>query len=112
MVSEILVNTGSDNRLLPDGIKPLPEPNVELISSVRSNDNPLQEMSQEIPEPLIIKMKFQVYNFIEISQEAMIWVCDSYDPITHILGGCVIDRDTRLLHWPFGHRMFASAHVK
>ena len=30
MVTRIWVNIGSDNGLLPDGIKPLPEPNLTI----------------------------------------------------------------------------------
>ena len=44
MATEIWVNIGSGNGLLPDGTKPLPEPNVD-ISSVRSSGIRLRAIS-------------------------------------------------------------------
>ena len=46
MVTEIWVNIGSDNGLVPNGTKTLPEP----ISTVRSSDIHLRAISQEITQ--------------------------------------------------------------
>ena len=64
MVTEIWVNIGSGNGLLPDGTKPLLEP--MLTSSVRSSDIHLRASSQELPQPSIIeiicKIKYQKFH--------------------------------------------------
>ena len=55
MSTEIWVNIGSGNGLLPDGTKPLPE---RMLSSVRSSDIHLRAGSHsEIPQPSVTEMK-------------------------------------------------------
>ena len=55
MTTEIWVNIGSGNGLLPDGTKPLPEPNVDL-SSIRSSGIHLRAILQEIPHPSVTEI--------------------------------------------------------
>ena len=59
MVTEIWVNTGSGNGLLPDGIKSLPEQMLDL-SSVKSSDIHLMATSLEIPQPSITKYGLKI----------------------------------------------------
>ena len=51
MVTEIWVNIGSGNGLLPDGTKPLPEP--VFTDHVKSNDIHIGKISQGMPQPAI-----------------------------------------------------------
>ena len=60
MATEIWVNIGSGNGLLPDGTKPLPEP-VDW-SSVKSSDIHIRAISQEIPQPAITKIRLKITN--------------------------------------------------
>ena len=61
MATEIWVNIGSGNGLLPDGTKPLPEvrTNVDL-PSVRSIGIHLSTISQEILQPSITKISWKI----------------------------------------------------
>ena len=59
MATEIWVNTGSGNGLLPDGIKSLPEQMLDL-SSVKSSDIHLMATSLEIPQPSITKCSLKI----------------------------------------------------
>ena len=52
MVTEIWVNIGSGNGLLPNGTKPLPEPML-------SKDIHLEEMLWEMSQPSIAKMNLK-----------------------------------------------------
>ena len=62
MALQILVNTDSGNGLLPDGTKPLPEYMIyDDLSSVRSRDNHLRAISQEIPQPLITEISIKIH---------------------------------------------------
>ena len=63
MTTEIWVNFGSGNGLLPDGTKPLPEP--MLTNHQRSpNDIHIRAISQEMPQTSITKihLKFTYLN--------------------------------------------------
>ena len=59
MATEIWVNMGSGNGLLPDGTKPLPEPmwTDHQWSLVAFN---IRAISQEMPQPLIIKIYLKI----------------------------------------------------
>ena len=59
MVTEIWVNIGSGNGLLPDGTKPSPEPMLTW-SSVKSSDINIREISQEMPQPSTIKIHLKI----------------------------------------------------
>ena len=71
MATEIWVNIGSGNGLLPDGAKPLPD-HVDW-SSRKSSDIHIRAISQEIPLPAITKIRLKIIclNFIQISQGPM-----------------------------------------
>ena len=56
MAAEIWVDIGSGNGLLPDGTKPLPEP----MSSVRSKDIHLEEISWKMFQTSIAKMNLKI----------------------------------------------------
>ena len=58
-MTEIWVNIGSGNGLVPDGIKPLPETNVDW-SSVDSSDIHIRAISQEMPQPPITKICLKI----------------------------------------------------
>ena len=60
MVTEIWVNIGSGNGLLPDGTKPLPEQMLTSESSVKSSDIHIKEISQEMPQPSIYKICLKI----------------------------------------------------
>ena len=64
MVTEIWINIGSGNGLLPDGTKPLPEPMLtdHQLSPVTFI---FREISQEMPQPSIAKicLKITYLNF-------------------------------------------------
>ena len=57
MVTEIWVNIGSGNGLLPDGTKPLPEP---MLTDHQSNDHHIMAISQEMPQSSIIKICLKI----------------------------------------------------
>ena len=59
MATKIWVNIGSGNGLLPDGTKPLPEPNVDL-SSVKSSGIHLRAILQEIPQPSVTEISLKI----------------------------------------------------
>ena len=48
MATEIWVNIGLGNGLLPDGTKPLPEP---MLTDHQSSDIHMRAVSQEMSEP-------------------------------------------------------------
>ena len=58
MVTCNWVNIGSDNGLLYVGIKPLPEPLFTYHQLVRSSDNRLKAVWQEIPQQPIAEFSF------------------------------------------------------
>ena len=58
MVTQLWVNIDSGNGLLPDRTKPLPEP--MLTSSVRSSENHLWAVAQEIPRPAITEINLEI----------------------------------------------------
>ena len=60
MATEIWVNTGSGNGLLPDGTKPLPEPMLTDWSSVKSSDIHIRAISEEMPQPSITKICLKI----------------------------------------------------
>ena len=55
MATEIWVNIGSGNGLLPDGTKPLPEPML-TDHHLKSSDIHIWIISQEMPQPSITKI--------------------------------------------------------
>ena len=57
MATEIWVNIGSGNGLLPDSTKPLPEP---MLPCVMSSDIHLRLILQEIPQPSITKISSKI----------------------------------------------------
>ena len=59
MATEIWVNIGSGNGLLPDGTKPLPEQNVDL-PSVRSIGIYLSTILQKILQPSMTKISWKI----------------------------------------------------
>ena len=62
MVTEIWVNIGSGNGLLPDGTKPLPEP---MLTDPQFSDIHIRAISQDMPQPSITKfcLKITCLNF-------------------------------------------------
>ena len=56
---QIWVNIGLGNGLLPDGTKPLSEPNVDW-SSVKSSDIHIKAISQQMPQPSITKIRLKI----------------------------------------------------
>ena len=64
MTTEIWVNLGSDNGLLPDGTKPLPEPML-TDDQWSPHDIHIRAISQEMPQPSIteICLKITYLNF-------------------------------------------------
>ena len=61
MATQIWVNMGSGNGLLPDGTKPLPEPMLNVnLSSVRSSDIYLRASSQDITQPSISEIIWKI----------------------------------------------------
>ena len=59
MVIEIWVNIGSGNDLLPDGNKPLPEPML-TDHQWSPSDIHIKAISQEMPQPSIIKFRLKI----------------------------------------------------
>ena len=59
MVTEIWVNFGSGNGLLPDGTKPLPEPML-TDHHLKSSDIHSRAISQEMPQPSITKIHWKI----------------------------------------------------
>ena len=57
MATEIWVNIGSGNGLLPYGTKPLPEP---MLLDHQWSPSHIREISQEMPQPLITKMCLKI----------------------------------------------------
>ena len=59
MATEIWVNIGSGNGLLPDGTKPLPEP---MLSDHQLNplDIHIRAISQQMPQPSITKIRLKI----------------------------------------------------
>ena len=60
MATEILVNFGSGNVLLPGGTKPLPEPMLTYHELVSCNGIQLSKGSQEIPQSSIVKFSLKI----------------------------------------------------
>ena len=60
MATEIWVNTGSGNGLLPDGTKPLPEPMLTDHQWSPVKFIWAGGISQEIPQPLITKISMKI----------------------------------------------------
>ena len=59
MVTEIWINTGSGNGLLPDSTKTLPEPMLtDHIGAIH-----IRAISQEIPQLSIIKIRLKITYF-------------------------------------------------
>ena len=62
MPTQNWINVGSANGLLHDALQPdeaITWTNVDL-SSVKSSDNPLAAISQEIPEPSVTKIRLKI----------------------------------------------------
>ena len=59
MVTEIWVNIGSGNGLLPDGTKPLPEP-MSTDHHWSPNDINIRGISQELPQTTITKIHLKI----------------------------------------------------
>ena len=57
MATEIWVNIGSGNGLLPDGIKPLPEP---MLTDYQSSDIHIRAISQEMLQSSITKIHLKI----------------------------------------------------
>ena len=55
MTTEIWVNIGSGNGLLPDDTKPLPD-----WSSVKASDIHIRGISQQMPQPTITKIRLKI----------------------------------------------------
>ena len=53
MATEIWVNIGSGNGLLPDGTKPLPEPML-------TDHQYIKAISQEMPQPPMTKIRLKI----------------------------------------------------
>ena len=68
MATEIWVNIGSGNGLLPDGTKSLPEPMLIYHQSIGIH---LSTILQEIHQSLKLAAKLLSENFFEISQGPM-----------------------------------------
>ena len=66
MATEIWVNIYSGNGLLPDGIKPLPEP---MLTDHESSDIHIRAISQESITKIHLKITY--LNFIQTSQGPM-----------------------------------------
>ena len=61
MATEIWVNIGLGNGLLPDGTKPLPEPMlIDHDSSVKSNDIHIRAISQEMPQTSVTEILLEI----------------------------------------------------
>ena len=61
MATEIWVNIGSSNGLVPDGTKPLPESWANVAwSSAKSSDIHIGAISQEKPQPSITKIHLKI----------------------------------------------------
>ena len=58
MATEIWVNIGSSNGLMPDGTKPLPEP---MLTDHQSSDIYIRAISQEMSQQSITKNLFENY---------------------------------------------------
>ena len=58
MATEIWVNIGSGNGLVPDGTKPLPEP--MLTDHQKSTDIHIRVISQKMSQPSIIKICLKI----------------------------------------------------
>ena len=59
METEIWVNIGSGNDLLPDGTKPLPDPML-TFHNLKSSDIHIKEISKEMSQPLITKICLKI----------------------------------------------------
>ena len=59
MATEIWINTGSGNGLLPDCTKPLPE-SMLTDSSMKSSDIHIKAISQEMPQSSITKIRLKI----------------------------------------------------
>ena len=59
MATEIQVNIGSGNGLLPDGTKPLPEPML-TDHHLKSSDIHSRAISQDMPQPAITKIRLKI----------------------------------------------------
>ena len=68
MVSEIWVNIGSGNGLLPDGTKPLPEPMLTYLQISPMTDIHLRALSQEDLKMPINKTRLKIA-FLKLNPE-------------------------------------------
>ena len=59
MATEIWVNIGSGNGLLPDGTKPLPEPML-TDNQWSPSDIHMKAISQEMPQPPVTKIHLKI----------------------------------------------------
>ena len=57
MATEIWVNIGSGNGLVPDGTKPLPEP---MLTFLQSSDIHIRAISQEMSQPSVTKIRLKI----------------------------------------------------
>ena len=60
MATEIWVNIGSGNGLLPDGTKPLPEQMLTYHQYVKSSGIHLRAILQEIPQPSVTEISLKI----------------------------------------------------
>ena len=67
MMTEIRVNIGSGNGLLPDDTKPLPEPML-TDHQWSPSDIRVRAISQEMPQPSLTKVHLKITDFIQIAQ--------------------------------------------
>ena len=58
MAKQILINVVSDNGLLPDGAKPLPEPILKF--HLGCDENNLRAIWQDIPQQIIAKLRLKI----------------------------------------------------
>ena len=59
MATEIWVNIGSGNGLLPNSTKPLPEPML-TDHQWKSSDIHIRAISQEMPQPSVIEIRLKI----------------------------------------------------
>ena len=78
MATQIWVNIGSGNDLLPDGTRPLRAPTFNL--SVRPSDNHLRAISLLVPQPSITKLVIDGWG--TSSEIVLRWLSHSSWPMT------------------------------
>ena len=108
MATEIWVNIGSGNGLLPDGTKPLPEPML-TYHHLRSSGIHLRAILQEIPQPSVTEMSLKITYLKFCSNlpgaNELNWKRKPQSPITWSSDNAILVRSMSFLSSTRGRRL-------